>query len=363
MKGHPKARRAFSLVELLVVMLIIAVVIAIILPALGSARTSAKVADTRQLMTTLSQGISQFKLDNRRLPGHFAATRMGSTDNATRGFSEMQNVLLELSTGSNSLFDPGAAPSGVGPTLLVGPGNTADAQNQVYVALNRFGASGAASQKAYFAPSSKYLPNWKWFSDRGFIRQGVAAAATDALPDLVDSFGTPILLWRANEAATGDISAAADFARLDSGPANAPVYSRFYWNSNSAFLTNGTATVGAKRIQQSDDPTGVVSMLGEAQAGNRAGTLMGILGNPSSPADVSVATASILPTAPRGSFVIHAAGADGLYMSSKSKGAALAGAGPLHYGLSFKNLAGQPWPDKKSIDLAAEFDDLFIAGN
>jgi prepilin-type N-terminal cleavage/methylation domain-containing protein len=341
-------RPGFSLIELLVVILIIAVVIAIVVPALGGARNIARKQETNNLITTLQQASVQYQLDNRRAPGYFTAAEMGSQENGTRGFSGMQNALLDLAGGIVTGTPPGS--------FDVGPISTP--ARQVRVDPTLIGAK-VGRNKNYFVPTAKFFK--KQDGIEGGSRNS-SVAEHGSIPELVDSWGMPILYWQLDTAALGTVATVNDFARVDSGAANAPTVSRFYWNNNAAFL--GHNQVGFKRADQAAQ-----SLLGSAAGADRAISLAGILGSPGSPGPYTTATAidAILPTGARGGFVIHAAGLDGIYTGRSERGGALAAGGPLHYGLNFRGAGNTPHTDASgkqiSIDLATEFDDLIVGGN
>lgn len=339
-------RRGFSLIELMVVMLIIALVIAIVVPTLSGVRTRAKEADTRNLTGRLSQAMTSFQLDQRRLPGYFNASEMGSPENAARGLTQAQNVLIDLAGG---LVANGG--------LEVGPLSAATTHVRVEPSL--IGAA-SGSNKSYFAPERKFF-KIMFQAPSGENRVGEDVHAR--LPDLIDSFGTPFLMWVADPVASGEVGSFDDIARENSGGGN-PTPSRFYWQSNGAWLATGAATVGPRRVEQFNNVTG--SLLGQGTA-DRVRSLAGIMGNPGSPKNPTANTNQILPTAARGSFVIQSAGADGAFLGLNDKGGKLANNGPLHYGLNFKNAAnvGLRTGDDKptSTDLATLFDDVLQSGS
>jgi len=340
------ARTGFSLIELLVVILIIAVVIAIVVPALGGARNIARKQETSNLITSLQQASIQFQLDNRRAPGYFTAAEMGSAENATRGFSGMQNAMLDLAGGIVTGTPPGSQE--VGPL----------AARQVRVDPILIGSKVGRS-KNYYVPTAKFFK--KQDGSEGGSRTSSVQGHID-IPELVDSWGMPILYWQLDTAALGTVASANDFARVESGPANNPTVSRFYWNNNATFL--GRDSIGFKRVDQAAD-----SLIGSGAGADRTISLAGILGSPGSPGPYIDSTSlnQILPSAGRGSFVIHAAGLNGVYTGRSERGGALAAGGPLHYGLNFRNSSNAAHTDGAlkniSIDLASEFDDLIVGGN
>src|SRR5690606_22507186 len=102
-----------------------------------------------------------------------------------------------------------------------------------------------------------------------------------------------------------------DFAAEASGSDRA----WFYWNANAGFL-KGPA-VGKLTKSQRD-----VSMIGEiVSAADRRTSLMGFLGSPAYPDDLTKSPyADVLPTAARGELVLHSAGADGVFLSKEGNG-------------------------------------------
>jgi prepilin-type N-terminal cleavage/methylation domain-containing protein len=339
-RNRPPSRRAFSLIELMIVILIIALIIAIVVPALGHARKAARNSATRTLMVQIEQACSSFQISERRTPGFFSALEMGSVENADRGFTEMENVLLDLAGGV--VPTDGAHPAVYGPVI----------SHLVAYDVNTVGTPGGATAgtggtKAYFTPPAKY------FKLQDGIEGGTKVTSvsyhTAWLKDLVDAEGTPILMWRADVMSVQPILAEPDFAKVASGTAQGPA--RYYWNSNAAFLKS--TQCGDKRIDQTTK-----SLLG---SGNTTGTppanimsMVGILGNPSSPNNV--AAANPLPTAGRGSFILQAAGSNCTFVGKEERGGKTANnAGTrLDYGLNFRNTP--------SSDLMADFDDILVAG-
>lgn len=67
-RSHARARRGFTLLELLTVIAIISLLIGILVPSLAAARNQAKKAATQGLLRTIETACSQFHVDNDRLP-------------------------------------------------------------------------------------------------------------------------------------------------------------------------------------------------------------------------------------------------------------------------------------------------------
>jgi len=341
---HAPVAAGFSLIELLVVIAIIALIISIIVPAVASARKSARKADTLNMCNGLSQACSQFILDQRRAPGYFTARDMGSADNISRGFTQMENAMLDLAGGIVGAGQAGES----GDLVDVGPTNAGG----IRIRPTLIGAGG----KSYFTAKSKFFKEQDGTDGDGGNRK--STGANRDMPVLVDSEGCPILMWTVDDTARKEIRSAADlneFARETSAGA-APA--RFYWASNSAFLGGNVNSasdpenfVGRRRVNQS-----VGSIIGFATAAHSA-NLGALLGNPNSPAPYSAsATAQqIVPSAGRGTVIIQSAGPDGAFFGLSDRGAKRRTGGILYYGDNFV-----PGPTE---DIAAAFDDVVLSGN
>jgi prepilin-type N-terminal cleavage/methylation domain-containing protein len=339
-----RADRGFSIIELLIVIFIIVVVVAIVVPALGGARRLARDASSRTVVSSLSQACSQFILDNRRAPGYFTATEMGRDSNLTRGFTAMQNAMLDLAGGVVTTAGAGV--------VTAGPGTSP--QTQVLVNPSLIGTATGGG-KRYFAPDAKYFK----VQDGSEGGDKVADAANKAIPDLIDANGNPILLWVADAVASRPVAAVDDFARETSGPAANPTLARFYAASNNAFLA-GTA-VGRMRKDQASG-----SLMG-ANFANRFDSMAAILGSPSAPVNPAATLAAMLPAQPRGSFVIQAPGGDGMFLSREGQGGRILDGGILRYGATFRVVgSGAALTDDTgkptSLDLTTQFDDIFVSG-
>lgn len=380
------ARRAFTIVELIVVILIIVIISAILLPALGGARNVAKKTATQNLIQQLIAGASRFEQDQRRLPGFFTPTEMGNDEQnpasgtgSGRGMSAMENIMLDLAGGivprttggSSGGGGGGAPPPVVRPDELaegVGPIKSSRA-DRIDVDTSKIGVSfnGFAP---YFVPDNKfYQPQFSRGSDRQ--AQNSAPPHTDIsskpkmqLPDVIDAFGVPILAWVMDDTATQPIVTEQDFARKSSGPPSGTgTRARFYWNSNAAFLSANA--VGPKFVNMTSE-----SLIGSSVSdADRNSTLNGLLGNPGYPDDRTKGVADIRPTAARGRFVVHSAGVDGVFLGRKDDGAKHAigtTTKRLSFGLNFKNKNDTDLLDSKdqptTIDVLDDFDDIVVSG-
>lgn len=356
----PTPRRAgFTLVELLVVIGIIVVVIAIVLPALGGAREVARKTSTQQLITNFTNAATIFVQDKDRAPGYFTAAEMGARSNETRGMSAMQNAMLDLAGG----FAPDASTGDPG-VYEVGPG--ADQDDHVLVSVDRIGIETEGSS-VYFAPDAKN------FAAQTGPGQMVAADAHRRLPSLVDAWGTPLLLWAQNDQTRGArlvlpgaAGGGVQFARVDSGNAGNET-AAFYWNANACFLdAPALGRAGKDHSSVNESPVSLIG--GGISEESRLQTLTAMLGHPAYPDDPEKSDrATIIPTTPRGSFVVQSAGPNGVMLDSRRASAMLGSAGSgitasaqIAYGTMFEIDADSG--ERLFDEFSTYFDDLIASG-
>ncbi len=368
-RGKNRDGLGFSLVELLVVMAIIALIISIIIPVLGGARKAGRKVATQGLLNDIAGASGQYKLDNQgRNPGYFSPREMGSIENATRGMSEMENVMLDLA-------GPNAIKTTAGPnTVEVGP----IASATIIVDPSLIGAD----KGAYFTPSGEYYQAMLSSSGQQLSDVPGHAGSSESdmqLLDVVDAFGQPILFWSADDYTVKEVTQASEFAARDSsGPP-----AMFYWNTNAAFLQATSLGKQGEDMTAPPDPDVKSSLIGSGAINNPETmlTMQALLGSPSAPrvppgqtvedvlANPSVGSMELLfPGRPKGPFVIQSAGIDGIYLSTRDRGFAAVAHEDDHieYGLDFfvSPTARVTDGDNRntSRDVISEFDEIIVSG-
>jgi len=343
----------FTLIEMLVVIAIIAIVVVIAFPALAGARNAARRAATTALMTDLGKACDQFQIDNRRAPGYYSSRIMGGQQNMnTEGFTNMENIMLDLAGGIVVTPPAGETTLQVGPTSI-NP-NPSNPEARVHVLVRLIGAK-------HDGRSQYWSPDERNFVSRNGNGQ-VGSQANRDLPDVVDSWGTPILAWVQDDIVSGQDSF---FALEHSGSANDR--GRYYWASNAGHLKS---TALGKLGKPQATPTGAgredeQSLLGPQWSWDaRARTMAGLLGNPVYPEPASPPDNPI-PSRGRAGIVFHSAGTDGIFLNRRDTGgkqAAAAGGGGdpfVRYNPPAPaTTPGAPLP--KPIDPLDGFDDLVV---
>jgi prepilin-type N-terminal cleavage/methylation domain-containing protein len=356
----PPARRrsGFTLVELLVVISIIAILIGLSIPALSRVRQQARISSTQTLMSSINAGVAQYQTDKRRLPGLFSAEEIGSTENFnggwrnTPGVTPMENALIDLAGGGfttveqleNAGFTTGQAVEITlnDKTIYVVPALVGSAGEAGYVDLGADILVGIEGQNSN-------LPG-------------------NGLPDVLDAFGSPLMMWARNELA-GRTAAYALNSSRPSGNEKA----LFYWASNGSYamssLPRGTFN------SQNVPPRGISnysrSLLSSELIGSerdRILSIMALTGNRSTPTTsdelpnpggLGNNTDLIVPGQPRGDVILVSAGPDRIFLNGFQSGTGAADASSAAYTPTGDYNANQVDPNSR---LLQQFDEVILGG-
>lgn len=307
----------FTLLELLVVIGIIALLLAILIPVIGMVRTTARGAATRSTMVTVLGAVQQFKADQGRLPGIFSADELGSTANNT-GLTQAENALLDLAGGVITENPPTTSFTvTVGSrTVTIDPLAVGGSEGPGYLS-----AATGIIRKAE-------VPADQLASPSGDVEQ-------DNMPDILDAWGRPIVMWVRNELVTST----ARFVDLDV-QSTANNGALFYWRANAPYLT--TMRQGS-------------SMLSDAvSAEQRIESMDALLGHPAFP---DTTQDPRRPLQPLGPVVMHSGGADEVFLDNRS-----GSLGALWYGGRDERAGDGPMPPNSVRFERSLFDDIVEAG-
>ncbi len=303
-------RRAFTLVELLVVIVIIALLIGILIPALGAARSAARRATTLSLMRDVMTATDAFKIDTNRTPGLFAQRELARAQNASRGFTPMENALLELAGGVLDDDDPRTPSDDIENSVIeVGPFLQGNSRN-VLVDIDALSASAGGG---YLTLDTNTL-----FPVQGqntTIDQYQNQRIVKGMPDVVDPFGQPLMMWVRDGGAPESIRAVEDFVRDRFGAADERA--SFYLTSNKGYRDAGERVsigpMGEEMINQFR-----ASSIGGSGADEEllAANLTALLGHPTLVSEINLS----LPSAPRGEIALISAGPNQIYAERARSG-------------------------------------------
>jgi len=231
-------RKAFTLVELLVVIGIIVLLIAFLLPALRSSRESAKRAETASLVTGLKSNINQYFAVFAGYPGPVSERDVSNGSTSNGKFTGTQNLLMGLSYPMTNVVGtalPSNGPAAYFGTITTNPSGPADLGSFTPNNLPR-------THTPFYSPSTKELsPQVSGAWPGGGITGALAVGSSPLVnfPTILDRYGDamPILYYRRSPGVTGAYVAATPGSQTIVGVSQSAGVRPYYWQSNAEYTT------------------------------------------------------------------------------------------------------------------------------
>ena len=315
-----RARRAFSLTELMVVIAIIVLLIGLLLVALAAVKKKTQRTETEATMTQFANACASFWAEHGQYPGVIPDAVLAASATQPPEISSTENALLHL-MGGYRLLTPTDSPTSFAAQDYAAFGATANppyeeitidggVQHGVWKLKIKSSTSDGATvavlgdgpvingkpYAAYFTPSANALK----------VVSGQVGEGDIKIPDLIDSWGQPIIYLRQSR---------------DRGPivrdttANAPAPQFELAGVASYINSNGLGEVAANQLAT---PSGSVLTIGGQWQGNDQLQLSAVSAMLAHPAFYKVpppATAPLYGKA-RGAVVLISAGPDGIFFSA-----------------------------------------------
>ncbi len=295
-------RRAFTLVELLVVIALIGVLAALLLSALSSAQQRARATQTTSTMEAFAAACETFFQDHGQYPGVVPEALLAQDAEANDGIpriSSLENALYHMMGGYRILgVHPDYAQFN-GYEMSFGNGNN---EITVKFAINSelLGDGpliGGRQYPSYFTPPEGTLV--KAFGQVG---------DEENLVDVVDAWGQPLALLR-RQRTVGVLP------NNRSGNDGNPETWQFRTEGGAPYFEAGLSGLGELRKQQAFSNNAPTCILSQENTAFFEGNVGRILANPA--IREGVGNPNDLYTQPRGSMLLLSAGADGIFFSSQ----------------------------------------------
>ena len=295
-------RRAFTLVELLVVIALIGVLAALLLSALSSAQQRARATQTTSTMEAFAAACETFFQDHGQYPGVVPEALLAQDAEANDGIpriSSLENALYHMMGGYRILgVHPDYAQFN-GYEMSFGNGNN---EITVKFAINSelLGDGpliGGRQYPSYFTPPQGTLV--KAFGQVG---------DEENLVDVVDAWGQPLALLR-RQRTVGVLP------NNRSGNDGNPETWQFRTEGAAPYFEAGLSGLGELRKQQAFSNNAPTCILSQENTAFFEGNVGRILANPA--IREGVGDPDDLYTQPRGSMLLLSAGADGVFFSSQ----------------------------------------------
>ena len=288
-------RRGFTLVELLVVIGIIALLVGLLLPALAAVREKGKITQTKTLMKNLGDAVDSFVLTHNRQPGAISERQLASDSNNYLKLSGTENALLELMGG--------LSPNGTDRFTIAG----------IDVWRDDIGLGpviNGAKYDSYFKPNPRDFYYVKGQLGQQDVNNNLPEDGDVALPDLIDSFGAPIILWsNSGSKAKGlrDISGRPAVVAFNVQSGNTNQAAPYYYSSFQSYANSDGLFVGAGGGSPVDQHSR--SYLAETGSSIGGGTALQLA--------QAIAAHPTLDSVPRGGYIMLSAGKDLIYFSKE----------------------------------------------
>ncbi len=295
-------RRAFTLVELLVVIALIGVLAALLLSALSSAQQRARATQTTSTMEAFAAACETFFQDHGQYPGVVPEALLAQDAEANDGIpriSSLENALYHMMGGYRILGVHPDYGQFNGYEMSFGNGNN---EITVKFAINSelLGDGpliGGRQYPSYFTPPEGTLV--KAFGQVG---------DEENLVDVVDAWGQPLALLR-RQRTVGVLP------NNRSGNDGNPETWQFRTEGAAPYFEAGLSGLGELRKQQAFSNNAPTCILSQENTAFFEGNVGRILANPA--IREGVGNPNDLYTQPRGSMLLLSAGADGVFFSSQ----------------------------------------------